>query len=76
MLVPVLAPSYNQHILSSAKFKKVWYSLTEICITSDYFEFILVGWGVKFMKHFKSYESFGTSGLFDGLTDLIERACL
>jgi hypothetical protein len=33
-LVPVLAPNYKQHILSSAKVRKVCYSLAELYVRS------------------------------------------
>jgi hypothetical protein len=35
-LVPVLAPNYKQHILSSAKVTKVCYSLAELYVRSVY----------------------------------------
>jgi hypothetical protein len=37
-LVPVLASNYKQHILSSAKVKKVCYSLAEFCVKSVYLD--------------------------------------
>jgi hypothetical protein len=41
-LVPVLAPSYKQHILSPAKVRKVCYSLRELCVKYVYLN--LFGW--------------------------------
>jgi hypothetical protein len=35
-LVPVLAPNYNQHILSPAKLRKVRYSLAELHVKYVY----------------------------------------
>jgi hypothetical protein len=39
---PVLAADYNQHILSPAKFRKVRYLLTDLCVERVYFN--LFGW--------------------------------
>jgi D-alanyl-lipoteichoic acid acyltransferase DltB (MBOAT superfamily) len=41
-LVPVLAPNYKQHILSSAKHIKLCYSLPEVYVKSVYLN--LFGW--------------------------------
>jgi hypothetical protein len=41
-LVPVLAPNYKQHILSTAKLRKACYSLPELYVKSVYFN--LFGW--------------------------------
>jgi hypothetical protein len=41
-LVSVLATNYKQHILSSAKFRKVCYSLRDIFVKSVYLN--LFGW--------------------------------
>jgi hypothetical protein len=37
LLVPVLAPNYKQHILSTAKVRKSCYSLAELHVKSVYF---------------------------------------
>jgi hypothetical protein len=65
--VPVLAPNYKQHILSSAKLRKECYSLAELYVKCVYLIYC-GGGGVKFMKHIKggsSYERLGTSGVFE-----------
>jgi hypothetical protein len=34
LLVPVLVPNYKHHILSPAEVRKVFYSLSELCVRS------------------------------------------
>jgi hypothetical protein len=64
-LVSVLAPNYKQHILSSAKLRKICYSLPKLYVRSVYLS--LFRWReVKFMKLLKggsSHKSLGTSGV-------------
>jgi hypothetical protein len=48
-LVPVLASSYKQHILSPAEVRKICYSLAELYVRSVYLDFS-GGGGATFMK--------------------------
>jgi hypothetical protein len=50
-LVPVLAPDYKQHILLPANVRKVSYALAKVYVKCVYLKWL--GWGVKFMKHYK-----------------------
>jgi hypothetical protein len=55
-LVSVLAPNYKQHNLSSAKLRKICYSLSELYVRSVYLS--LFRWReVKFVKLLKGDSS-------------------